>query len=430
MTEQPTTKTMRDFIIIWGGQAFSLLGSTMVQFALIWYLTRETGSATVLATAALVAFIPQVFLGPFAGALVDRWNRKRVMILADGMIALVTALLMSLFLLGVIQIWHIYALMFLRSLGGAFHRPAMMASTPLMVPDEHLTRIQGLNQMIQGGLNIVGAPLGAILIETVSVESVLMVDIVTAAIAILPLFFVLVPEPERLDESEGGISGFMEEMRSGLRYVMNWPGILMLGAIATIINMVLTPAGTMLPLLVTDVFELGALELGWLDAGFGVGVIIGSVALAAWGGFKKRIMTSILGIIGIGIGHVIIGFVPANGFILALITVVFVGLAIPIANGPLMAIVQSTVRPDMLGRVMSLLTSMAQAMSIVGLVFAGPIADNFGIQTWFVIGGAITLLMAAAAIGLRPVREIETNANQEEAETAIEETAEPATVMP
>ncbi len=135
------------FFTIWTGQAFSLLGSSIVQFALVWYLTQKTGSATVLATATLVGILPQIFIGPLVGVLIDRWNRRHMMIFADGMSALAVVVLAVLFWLGQAQVWHIYTLMFIRSVAGGFQWPAMQASTTLMVPKEHLSRIQGLNQM-------------------------------------------------------------------------------------------------------------------------------------------------------------------------------------------------------------------------------------------------------------------------------------------
>ena len=146
------------FFTIWGGQALSLLGSQLVQFALIWYLTVETGSATVLATASLVGLVPHVVLGPFVGTLVDRWNRRRLILIADSVITIATIVLAVLFALDIVAIWHIYLVMFIRSLAGGFHGHAMGASTSLMVPVEHLTRIQGINQMLNGGLNVVAAP--------------------------------------------------------------------------------------------------------------------------------------------------------------------------------------------------------------------------------------------------------------------------------
>ena len=138
----------KPFFTIWIGQAFSILGSQFVQFALIWYLTRTTHSATVLAMATLVGMLPQIIFGPVAGALVDRWSRRKVMLIADSSIAVATIVLAILFTLNIIAVWHIYVLMFLRSLGGAFHFPAMTASTTLMVPEKQFSRIAGMNQTL------------------------------------------------------------------------------------------------------------------------------------------------------------------------------------------------------------------------------------------------------------------------------------------
>ncbi|RLD03093.1 MAG: MFS transporter, partial [Chloroflexota bacterium] len=140
----PQKKWAVPFFTIWTGQAISLLGSQMVQFSLIWWLTKTTESATVLTTATLVGILPSVVLGPFVGALVDRWNRRKILIIADSSIAFVTLILVYLFSIELVEIWIIYLMLFLRALGGGFHGPAMAASTSLMVPDEHLTRIQGV----------------------------------------------------------------------------------------------------------------------------------------------------------------------------------------------------------------------------------------------------------------------------------------------
>jgi len=163
-TKSPPKGWKLSFFTIWLGQALSLLGSSLVQFALIWYLTTETGSAVVLTTATLVAMLPQILIGPIAGSIVDRSNRRRLMIAADSGIALATLVLAALFALGLTQIWHIYLVLMFRSLGSAFHGPALIASTSLMVPKEQLSRIQGLNQTLQGALSLFSPPLGALLI--------------------------------------------------------------------------------------------------------------------------------------------------------------------------------------------------------------------------------------------------------------------------
>ena len=153
------------FFAIWTGQAFSLLGSMLVQFALVWWLTQTTGSATVLAMATLVAVLPGIVIGPFAGALVDRWNRRLIMIVADSLIALVTLWLIYLYATGRMQVWQVYVAMFLRAALGGFHWPAMQSSTSLMVPKEHLARVAGLNQTMMGVMNIISPPLGALLLS-------------------------------------------------------------------------------------------------------------------------------------------------------------------------------------------------------------------------------------------------------------------------
>src|SRR5215216_7140935 len=183
------------FFTIWSGQALSLFGSALVQFSLIWWLTQKSGSATVLAIATLVGMLPQIVIGPFAGALVDRWNRRIIMIVADGTIAAFSLLLAYLFATGTVQVWHVYAIMAVRALGGAFHFPAMSASTPLMVPKEQLTRINGLNQALQGVNSLAAPPLGALLLGILTTQGVLLIDVGTAMLAILPLLFIPIPQP-------------------------------------------------------------------------------------------------------------------------------------------------------------------------------------------------------------------------------------------
>ncbi len=397
------------FFTIFSGQAISLFGSSLVQFALIWYLTQQTGSATVLATATLIAMLPQILLGPFAGALVDRWNRRLVMIFADGLIALATLALAGLFWLGVAQIWHIYVILLIRSFGGAFHWPAMSASTSLMVPKEQLSRVAGANQTLQGLLGIVAPPTGALLIAVLPTQGVLLIDVFTALVAILPLLFIAIPQPILAETTSGEKNSYWQDVRAGLRYVAAWPGLLAVGAMAVLINFLLTPTGALMPLLVTRHFGLGALELGFTDTLWGVGMIAGGVLLSLWGGFKRRIATSLTGILGIGLGVILVGLAPADKFWLALAGMSLAGLAGVFANGPLHAVLQSVVRPEMQGRVMSLISSGATAMTPLSLAVAGPLSDAIGIRIWYLFGGALCLLIGLIGFFIPAVMNIETN---------------------
>ena len=397
------------FFTIWTGQAFSLLGSQLVSFAVIWWLTQTTGSATVLATASLVGLLPQVLLGPLTGTLVDRWSRRITMIVADGLIAFATVVLAVLFALGHVQIWQVYALLFIRSVCGGFHWPAMQASTTLMVPKEHLSRIQGLNQMLQGGMSIASAPLGALLLAWLPMEGILAIDVVTAILAITPLFFFQVPQPERLDlqADNQAKSSIWQDLRAGFRYVWGWPGLMLIGIMATVINFLLTPAFTLLPILVTKHFNGQAIQLATLESFSGIGFIIGGLVLSAWGGFKRRILTSLLGLVAMGLGCLVMGLLPPSAFVFAVATMLYLGIINPIVNGPLLAAVQAAVVPEMQGRVFTLINSMAAGMSPIGLIIAGPIADKLGVQTWFIIGGIVTGLMGITSLFIPAIMHFE-----------------------
>ncbi len=395
---------LRRFAPLWGGQAFSLLGSSLVQFALVWHLTVQTGSTTVLATATLVALLPQVLLGPFAGALVDRWDRRKVMIFADGSVALTTLALVLFFLTGTIQVWHIYAAMFLRALGGAFQWPAMQASTSLMVPQEHLSRLSGANQALNGMLTIAAPPLGALLLSVLPVHWVLAIDIGTAAMAILPLLFIAIPRPARSDSGEMVTpKSVWRDVRAGLKYVNRWPGLMTVMIMAMLINLLVNPAFSFLPLLVTRHFKAGAAELGWLESSLGVGVIVGGLLLSVWGGFKRKVITSMSGLIGMGAGIFVIGLAGPKGYWLALAGMAVIGLMNPLVNGPLFAMLQTKVDPEMQGRIFMLVISGAGLMSPLGMLVAAPVADWLGIQAWYLVGGLACALMGLSGFLIKSV---------------------------
>ena len=290
----------RRFFTIWTGQALSLFGSALVQFSLIWWLTQESGSATVLAIAVMVGMLPQIVIGPFAGALVDRWNRRAIMIAADTMIALFSLLLAYLFATGTVQIWHVYAVMAVRALGGAFHFPAMAASTPLMVPNEQLTRINGLNQALQGINSLAAPPIGALLLSFLSTQGILLIDVGTALLAVLPLLFLPIPQPKKqADAGQAARPSLWQDVRAALVYIRSIPGFIAIIFMALFLNFLLVPTESLLPLLVTKHFGKGAIELGLLQSATGVGIVTGGILLSVWGGFKKKMATSLTGIIGL-----------------------------------------------------------------------------------------------------------------------------------
>lgn len=404
------------FFTIWTGQAVSLMGSALVQFGLVWWVTSTTRSATVLATATLIAVLPQIVLGPIAGALVDRWNRRVVMIAADGLTALATLGLAALFALGVQQVWHIYVIVLIRATSQAFQFPAMQASTTLMVPQEHLSRVAGLNQMLEGVLSIVPPPMGALLLGVLPLQGILMIDVVTAVLGITPLLFIPVPQPQQREIEGVDRPSLRRALLEGWRYMRAWPGLLILMSMAAAINFLLNPASSLIPILITQHFKGDASQLAWIESILGSGTVIGGLILGVWGGFKRRMLTTLVGLTGLGIGFLIIGLAPADLFGLALAASFAVGIMISITNGPIFAVLQATVAPEMQGRVFTLVISVATAMSPLGLAVAGPVADAFGVQVWYLAGGGLCLLMGIAGHFIPALMHLEDH--HAEAETA------------
>lgn len=401
----------RRFFPIWVGQAFSLLGSQLVQFALVWWLTQTTGSATVLATASMVALLPGILLGPITGTYVDRWNRRWVMMLADGSVALATLGLIVLYLLGAMHPWQVYAVLFIRALGGNFHWPAMQASTSLMVPKEHLSRVAGLNQMLQGAMVIIAPPLGALLIALLPMHGVLGIDVATALLAILPLALTTIPQPVRRPNNgdAGHLNSVVLDVREALRYLLGLPGLLRVGIMAVLFNVAFQPTVSLMPILVSKYFGGGAHHLGWIESAFGVGTVVGGLLLGVWGGFRRRVVTALSGLVGMGLAAILVGLTPRDAFPLAVAGTFLAGFMMPMANGPLFASVQAIVAPEMQGRVFNLMGSAALIAAPLGLAIAGPIADLFGANTWFVIGGLACLGLAAGAFSRREVMHLEDN---------------------
>jgi DHA3 family macrolide efflux protein-like MFS transporter len=402
------SESMRDFWVVFTGQAFSLLGSRLVQFTIVWWLTSTTGSASVLALASIMALLPQVLISPFAGALIDRWDRRKVMMAVDAVNALAVVLLALLFTGGAVQHWHIYALMFVRAVGGAFQWPAMQASTSLMVPKDRLSKVAGLNQALMGLASIVAPPLGALLLDVVPIQSILALDVGTAALAIALLTFIKIPQPENGDSGKAsGIGRVLGDMREGFRFIAGWKGLLIIMGIAMAFNLLIVPAMSLTPILVTQHFAGGSKEYALLEAAIGIGMVAGGLLLGAWGGFKSRILTGFAGAIMMGVGVGLVGLAPDNLYIMALGGMALTGLMNPIVNGSIFALLQAKVPPEMQGRVFTLMMSGTAAMAPLGLAVAGPFAEVIGVRAWFLAGGVVIILMSAAAYFLPSVRNIE-----------------------
>ncbi len=402
--ENSNKKWATRFFTLWTGQALSLLGSQLVQFAIIWHLTKATNSATTLAIASMMGLLPQVLLSPFIGTWVDRGNRRLILMFADGTVALATLGLAVLFTFESVQIWHIYLVLFIRAVAGGFHQSAFGASVVLLVPKEQLARVQGFNQALYGGMSIISAPLGAFLLAILPMQGILAIDVSTALLAISIVFFIQIPQPQR---GENASSTFWQDFTAGFRFIFAWRGLVILLCLVMVINFFYSATEPLTPLLITNHFNGDANKLGlWLSL-FSVGTLMGGIILGVWGGFKRKVVTAQLGLILMGLSTGVIGLVSSNMFWAGLVANTMAGLLLPIINGSFGATLQSVVAPEMQGRVFAFIQSAAMLVSPIALIIAGPFADRFGIQLWFLIAGCSCVLMGVAGFFIPEVMGIE-----------------------
>ena len=394
--ESDNNKWQRRYFSIWSGQAVSLITSELVQFALVWWLVEETGSALIVSFASMIVLLPGAVFGPLLGVLVDRWNRKAILILADLGIMLSLLWLAFQFYSGTIQTWQVIVVMFLRAVGGAFHLPAMLASTSMLIPEKHLARVAGMNQFLNGLFMIVVPPLGAILLNRLpfGLAGIIGLDVVGALVAIFPLFFFSIPQPEVSPATEAA-SSIQTEFMQGLRYIRAWKGAAGMLLISTLINFIMRPSFQLVSITVVNHYGGDEVAYGWMGAAIGGGFMAGGILLSIWGGFRRQMQTSLTGIVGAGMAIILVGLSTADGFLLGLTGIFLAGMMMPLCMGPIQALIQSSVEASLQGRVLAIMNSASSIISPISLLLAGPLFDRLGPTPWYFWGG-----VAAVFIGL------------------------------
>ena len=377
----------RVFAIIWTGQFFSILTSSIVNFAIILWLSFETKSAEVLAFAAIAAMLPQSVLGLFAGIYIDRWKRKRVMIMADSCIALCTLILAVLFYLDVAKIGHIYILLALRSVGSAFHMPAMQASVPLLAPKSELIRIAGINQIIQSACNIAGPALAALFISFMEMTNILLLDVIGAALACTSLLFVKIPDPDNTERTQK--VHLLKEAREALTEVRAQSGLSWLFVLSIIATFFIMPVSVLFPLMTLDHYSGNAFQISLVEAAWGIGALLGGAFL----GMKKFKLNEISLInwmyILLGLTFGLSGILPVSGYPLFVGLTAIGGISGSLYMASFTTVVQTRINPVVMGRVFSFYMSVSLLPSMIGLLSTGFLADNIGIGNTFIIGGAL-----------------------------------------
>jgi len=383
----------KKFAVLWTGQFVSLISSSAVNFAIIIWLSLKTGSAEVLAFSAIAALLPQAVIGPFAGVFIDRWNRKLTMILADGFVALCTLIMSVSFYLGYESLGLIYAMLALRSVGSAFHMPAMQASIPLLAPQSELLRIAGINQIIQSVSSIAGPALGALAIGLTSIGNVLLLDILGAAVAITSLFFIRIPNPEVAQKEETSPQQIWNDMKTAFHEIILNRGMALLFLYSVIAMFCIMPVAVLFPLLTINHFGGGKFEMSLIEIVWGVGMLAGGGLLGIWKpGFSKIVIINCMHI-AIGITFAWSGLLHSSQFIPFVILTAVGGLSASLYNASFTTIIQEEISPNMLGRVFSMYYSFTIIPSVIGLLSTGFVADSIGINLTFVILGLVVSLV-------------------------------------
>lgn len=423
---------LRSVIVLWLGQLISLVGTGMTRFAMTIWVWDQTESATAVALLWAAVFAPGVFLSPVAGVLVDRWNRKRVLVVTDLVAGAATLGVLALFLSGGLEIWHLYLAGMVASAAESFQGPAQAASITNMVAPDQLARANGIMSLAQFGSTVLAPVLAGVLVYVIGIGGVLGIDIATFLIAVGMVLVLRIPQPAATAEGALGAGSIWSEMAAGLRYILDRVSLVNLMLLFTVVNLVVGLfVGLINPLILARSGE-NTRVLGLVLTINGIGGVVGGLLLSIWGGPKRRIQGVLGGMMVMNfLGIAVVGL--GRSFLIWAVGAFIVALAIPVINGCTMAILQLKVAPDVQGRVFGVARVVAQAAFPLALVVAGPLADRV-LEPAMAPGGALApvlgglvgtglgsgmsvLLLAGGILGgligfggflVRAIREVET----------------------
>ncbi|MEA4854748.1 MAG: MFS transporter [Christensenella sp.] len=370
-------------ILFLSGQTISLFGSSLVQFAIIWYITLSTQSGSMMTIASLCAFGPQVIISLFSGVWADRYNRKLLIIGADALVATSTFILAMFFLTGHKSLEMVFLVSAIRSIGAGIQTPAVNAFLPQIVPPGKLIRVGGINGSLQSVMFLLSPAAAGALLSATSIEYTFFIDVGTAIIAILIMFILKAPVHEKALLKQKG--GYFKDLAAGLKYVGGSKFFRAYFIFYALFFFLIVPAVQLTPLMVSRTFGDEYWRLSIMEVVFSAGGIVGGIVISAWGGLKNRMHTIALCCIIFGIDTFLVGVVP--GFIAFLILMLVAGVSVPFFTTPSMVLLQEQVDPNMQGRIFSLTQIIMTAMIPIGMAFFGPVADQISIQTLMAVTG-------------------------------------------
>lgn len=391
-------------IVIWAGQAVSMVTSYAAGFAAIWYVTETTGNALMLSLMAICAYLPAGLLSPYAGVLADKHNRKAIMIVADGAVGLVSLALGVVVLLGGMSLSLLFILVTARSVGQAFHSPAMLATMPLLVPERHLLRINTLDQLLLSVASIGAPAFGILLYTTLGFHSVLFLDFAGACFAILGLCLAKIP---LIRDKTAQQQRVWTNLADGFRAVSATRGLLIIIFAVALGSTLYTPLMSVAPLMVSEHFGGNGYAASIVEAAYGIGMIVGSVVLMLRSGGKRLARLIVVSMVAGGAFTAVAGALPRSAFWVYVAVCVLMAIVDAWFQGPLLTLIQQHVPEEKLGRAMGLNTALMTLAAPLGLAVGGFVANEIGVAAFFVVDGVATVALGVAMYLPRSVRALD-----------------------
>jgi DHA3 family macrolide efflux protein-like MFS transporter len=376
------------------GQTITTFGSLLVQYALLWHLTLTTKSGVVLALAAVFGFLPQAIVSIFAGVWADRVNRKVMIIVSDSTIALATLVLAFFMLSGVDDLWLVFLVMAVRSVGAGIQMPAISALIPQIVPTDKLMRVNGINSSVQSSLLIIGPVAAAGIYSTVSLAAILFVDVVTAVIGLSLLATIAVPTLSRAASNDK--PSYFTDLKEGLSYIFSHDLVRWVMVIYSIVFLLVVAPSNLSPLMLVRTFGSDVWLLTILELSFGIGMVAGGALMAIFASKMDRLGMMVGTSILFGVLAVVMGF--TTNLILFYSLFFLIGLAVPAFSTSSMTLLQETVEPERQGRVFGFVGIVMAVAMPVGMAVLGPLADIVSVEILLIVTGAITVLIAVVAV--------------------------------
>lgn len=390
-THNDKSNWYKNIVLFLSSQAISLFGSFLVQYAMMWYITLSTESGVMMTIYIICGFIPTFILSPVAGVWADRYNRKMLIVLSDGLIALATLILAILFLMGFDDIWLLFLMAAIRAFGTGIQTPAVGAILPQIVPKNKLTKVNGINGSIQAIIMFVSPLVSAALLGMATMEIIFFIDVVTAAIAIgTLLIFLKIPLHEKAKDKQ--TTSYLSDFKLGLQYVNSHDFLKKFFLFFALFMVLMAPASFLTPLQVARSFGDDVWRLTAIEIVFSIGMMTGGAIIASWGGFSNKVKTMGFATVIMGVCTFALGSVP-NFWIYLFFMGVF-GVAMPILNTPATVLLQEKIEEDYLGRVFGVMGMISTSMMPIGMLIFGPLADMVKIE-WLLIGtGAFIMCLS------------------------------------